>query len=292
MRFALERERDRRELEDLTMEHIGRSGLEVGAFYDATLDALAALYDGCIHTGYWARGATKLTDAQRDLTELVMDTWKVLPGGHLLDLGCGHGGPAIHAAQRMGVQVTGVTVSAAQVQAASFAAKEAGVASLVEFQMADMTAMPFPDACFDGAFAIESLLFHVADKAAALAEIFRVLRPGASLAIADHFLMRKMPLADRQLAADMLRAAPLLTLTQVFELVEEAGFDLVKSVEITRAVRVTAPYLVAALKERRDALIACVGAEGVQAVEEAVREYNRIYLEGQGYVVLEACKTR
>ena len=30
----------------------------VANFYDATVDAFGALFDGCVHTGYWAGGAT------------------------------------------------------------------------------------------------------------------------------------------------------------------------------------------------------------------------------------------
>lgn len=277
---------------DTVKEPAGRSGLEVGAYYDATLDAFGAVFDGSIHVGYWSRGATTLLQAQTDLTDVVLDACQVPSGGRLLDLGCGQGGPAIHAAQRLDVHVTGVTVSAGQVEQATAAAERACVTSLVDFAVADMTRLPFPDASFDSAYAIESLLFHVADKAAAFAEIARVLRPGAALVAADYALTRDMPVEDRHLAEQVLFTAPLLTEGQMNDLAVASGLAPVRVASITTDVRASAAALTGAAVERREALVACVGQEGFAAITEAIAQYNRIYVEAQDYVLLEARRLR
>lgn len=59
---------------------------------------------------YWEDGGT-LEDAQRDKLELIAQKLDLRPGQRLLDVGCGWGSMAIHAAREHGVSVVGVTLS-------------------------------------------------------------------------------------------------------------------------------------------------------------------------------------
>jgi ubiquinone/menaquinone biosynthesis C-methylase UbiE len=88
--------------------------------------------------------------------------------GELLDVGCGGGAHAVAFAER-GWGVTGVDVSAAQLELAR--------ARGVEVVQADATALPFEDATFDAAV---SMFTHtdVGDFARVASEAARVLRPG------------------------------------------------------------------------------------------------------------------
>jgi len=63
--------------------------------------------------GYWASART-LEQAQEDKLEMICRKLELAPGMHLLDIGCGWGGLARHAALHHGVQVTGITVSTEQ----------------------------------------------------------------------------------------------------------------------------------------------------------------------------------
>jgi cyclopropane-fatty-acyl-phospholipid synthase len=63
--------------------------------------------------GYWER-ATTLDEAQEHKLEMICRKLQLRPGQTLLDIGCGWGGLARHAAERHGVQVTGITVSREQ----------------------------------------------------------------------------------------------------------------------------------------------------------------------------------
>ena len=91
--------------------------------------------------------------------------------GRLLDVGCGGGAHAVELAAH-GWSVTGVDVSAAQVELARVRGIDA-----VE---ADAAQLPFEDASFDAAV---SMFTHtdVDDFAAVLREVARVLRPGGRL---------------------------------------------------------------------------------------------------------------
>lgn len=261
----------------------------IAAFYDATVDAFGALFDGCVHTGYWARGAETLSRAQTDLTDLVLDPHDVGVDARFVDLGSGQGGPAIHTARRFGAQVVGVTLSAAQAAAATAAAQETDVDKQVEFQVEDMRSTGLPDESCDGAYAMESV-FHVPDKATAFAEIFRVLKPGAAVSIADYHQVHEMSEEDFAIATGMLAAAPLTALDEWVSLLTGAGFVSVEARDISADVVRSAAAMREAVVERREALTAAVGPQGYEMVGGAVAQYTRLFTEGQGFALFTARK--
>ena len=65
--------------------------------------------------GYW-KGAATLDQAQENKLELVCRKLMLEPGMRLLDIGCGWGALARHAARNFGVEVVGITLSAPQQQ--------------------------------------------------------------------------------------------------------------------------------------------------------------------------------
>ncbi|MCB1746069.1 MAG: cyclopropane fatty acyl phospholipid synthase [Gammaproteobacteria bacterium] len=74
----------------------------------------AMLGESMVYTcGYWA-GADDLEQAQADKLELVCRKLDLRPGMRVLDIGCGWGGFARHAAAHHGVEVVGVTISRSQ----------------------------------------------------------------------------------------------------------------------------------------------------------------------------------
>ena len=100
---------------------------------------------------------------------------------HLLDVGSGTGGPAVHIARRTGCRVTGIDVNAVGVDAGTALAENAGLAARVAFHRGDAAEMPFADASFDAALSMN--VFNVfPDKRRVLAGLHRVLRPGGTWA--------------------------------------------------------------------------------------------------------------
>ncbi len=97
-------------------------------------------------------------------------------GGPLLDLGCGHGR---HAAQL--APILSQTIVGLDVDPLSLASREEGFLPV----LGDLRALPFHSATFRGAYAWYSTLFVFTDEEhpAMLAEIARVLRPGAPFAL-------------------------------------------------------------------------------------------------------------
>jgi cyclopropane-fatty-acyl-phospholipid synthase len=108
---------------------------------------------------FFSRGATTLEEAQEAKHELTCQKLALEPGQRVLDVGSGWGAFAIHAAQRHGVHVTGITVSPPQVEVARRLAAEAGVADRVDFRVADYRE-PVPGEPFDAVASI-GMVEHV-----------------------------------------------------------------------------------------------------------------------------------
>ncbi|MFB6591499.1 class I SAM-dependent methyltransferase [Streptomyces diastaticus] len=85
---------------------------------------------------YWQDDAT-LESAQCDKLDLICRKLGLGPGMRLLDVGCGWGAMALHAAREYGVQVVGVTLSREQAAYARKRAAEQGLADRVEIRVQD-----------------------------------------------------------------------------------------------------------------------------------------------------------
>jgi SAM-dependent methyltransferase len=85
-----------------------------------------------------------------------------------------------------GCRVTGIDLAPHFVENANFFSEMTKQTERVHFVQGSATALPFPDAHFDGAWHLH-MCMNVPDKAAMYAEIFRVLKPGATFVLHDPF---------------------------------------------------------------------------------------------------------
>lgn len=105
-------------------------------------------------------------------------------GGSVLDAGSGLGGPARVLAERFGYHVTGVDLTPGYVELAHRLAELTGSGDRVDYQVADLLALPFADGTFDGAYS-QHVAMNVEDRAAMYRELRRVLKTGAGFAFHD-----------------------------------------------------------------------------------------------------------
>jgi cyclopropane-fatty-acyl-phospholipid synthase len=108
----------------------------------------------------FSRGAHTLEEAQQTKLELVATKLALKPGQRVLDVGCGWGSFAIHAATHHDVSVVGITLSERQADLARQRVAAAGVSERVEIRVADYRNLA--DGPFDAITSI-GMVEHVGD---------------------------------------------------------------------------------------------------------------------------------
>ncbi|MDC2974915.1 methyltransferase domain-containing protein, partial [Prochlorococcus sp. AH-736-K09] len=160
----------------------------VASAYDSwTQDKLLErLWGEHIHLGFYPPDK-KNVDFRKAKIQFVHELvrWsgldKLPSGSNILDVGCGIGGSSRILAEYYGFNVTGITISPAQVKRAS----ELTPSGLnCNFQVMDALDLKFEDGSFDGVWSVEAGA-HMNDKFKFADEMLRILRPGGYFALAD-----------------------------------------------------------------------------------------------------------
>lgn len=155
------------------------------------------------------------------------------PDSRVLDVGCGVGGPMRTIARFSGSTVVGLNNNTYQVERARLHNRRAGLEARCEVVEGDFMAMPFPDASFDAAYAVEATV-HAPRLAGVYAEVARVLKPGGLLASYEWAMTPGFDPANRD--HRLIRAeieftnglVHLSTTAEIAEAVAEAGLELVQ----------------------------------------------------------------
>ena len=128
--------------------------------------------------GYFPEGNEDLATAQRLKLEHICRKLMLSPGQTLLDIGCGWGALAIHAAREHGAQVVGITLSTNQYELARERVREQGLEDRVEIRLQDYRDVP-GEAVFDRITSV-GMFEHVGLKNLRpyFDVMYRLLKPG------------------------------------------------------------------------------------------------------------------
>ena len=162
---------------------------DIRSHYNLTTVFYRLLWGRHIHHGLWSEDelaanvvAAKSKIAQQRLTDTLAAEAGIKPGERVLDVGCGMGSSAIHLADKLQCQVTGVTISSVQRHWARSCARWHGVRQRTEFLCADAERIELPPAAFDVVWSIECTE-HLFDKARFFNNVVQWLKPGGRVAI-------------------------------------------------------------------------------------------------------------
>ena len=204
---------------------------------------------------------TTLEQAQADKHELICRKLglHVRPGQRLLDVGCGWGSMAIHAARHHRAEVVGITISKEQALRARQRVEEAGVADRVEIRLQD-----YRDLCGERFEAVSSIGMFEHVGQARTAEYFGILRG----LLSDHGRLLNHAISSVRGSRLPRRSftyryvfpdGELLDVADVCAAMESAGFE-VRDVESLREHYArTLRHWVANLEDGWDRAVALVG---------------------------------
>ena len=202
-----------------------------------------------------------LDQAQTDKHELICRKLRLQKDQRLLDVGCGWGSLAIHAAERFGARVVGVTLSRKQAELASKRVAEAGVADRVTIRLQDERDVH--DGPYDAISSV-GMFEHVGAKrlSSYFEHIRELLRPGGRLL--NHGISRppgSRAFTNRRTFLNLyvFPDGDLSEIGDVVGLIQKAGLE-VRDVESLREhYALTLHRWVSNLERHRDECVSLVG---------------------------------
>lgn len=117
----------------------------------------------------------------------LADRLPIQAGQHIVDIGCGLGGPARYIAKRFQCKVSGVDITRPFVEAANKLTALLNMEDHVKIELGDGQHLPYANASFDGGYTLH-VTMSVADRPRFFKEAYRVLKPGAFFALTEHGL--------------------------------------------------------------------------------------------------------
>jgi SAM-dependent methyltransferase len=187
---------------------------------------------------------------------------------HVLDVGCGSGGPALFVAHESGCKVTGVDINENGIANARQAADESGLQSRARFEKVDADgALPFGDETFSAVICNDAIN-HLRDRPRILADWTRVLRRGGRLLFTDPITVTGI-IDNNEIAIRSSIGYFLFTPEGMNEqLLDRAGLALVHREDATENVASIAQRWHQARARRREELVRLEGQahfDGAQA---------------------------
>jgi sarcosine/dimethylglycine N-methyltransferase len=155
-------------------------------------------------------------------------------GGIILEVASALGAPARYIARRFSSMVVCVDMDPRMHAAAAAVNRLEGVHRIVQPVLARTERLPLADGSCDGAWSQDAMC-HM-DKPAVLAEVARVLKPGAVFAFTDFIAERSITPGDLEMLKRLWAFPSLFTLPRYSAALTESGFEVLHAEDRTKAV--------------------------------------------------------
>ena len=183
------------------------------------------------------------------------DQLQVQPKSHVLEVGSGSGGPAVHLAAVRGCQVTGVDINHNGVRNAARLASSRGVADRVNFRAVDAShPLPFPAATFDTVVSNDAMC-HIANRLEVLRDWRRVVRPHGRILFTDAMIVTGLVSHEELAVRSSIGFYLFLPPGENERLIVQAGFRLLGSEDVTDGAAAIAQRWHDAREQHRVALV-------------------------------------
>ncbi len=242
-------------------------------FFRAFLDGPTLTYTCC----YFMRPDESLEEAARHKLELVARKLELEPGDRVLDLGCGWGNFAFHAAEERGCAVTAVNLAEEQVRHIRTEVERRGLGGRVEVVEADGASLPV-DRPWDKV-AVIGMSEHVEDKPPFFRRLREYTRPGGLVLL--HSIMTPRPVEKLPgtgswefLKTYIFPVGELKPLGYHVAALEEEDFEVLDVESLTDHYALTCERWLRNLEAAEEKLV----AEGI--ADRATIRYYKLYLAG------------
>jgi len=271
-----------------------RDARSVRHHYDLSNDFFALfLGDSMTYScALFSQGASTLEEAQEAKLELVCRKLALSPGERVLDIGCGWGSFAIHAAANHGVHVVGITLSEPQAALARRHAAERGLADRVDIRVMDYRGLGGEP--FDAVASI-GMVEHVGSNQIDVyaQQVARLVKPGGL--VLNHGIARLRvgdpeagPFSERYVFPD---AAP-LHLSRIQLALERAGLEAEHVEGLRGDYAETLRHWAARLDENLEEAIRLAGPERIRVWRLYLRAARRGFESGFTSIYQVRCSRR
>lgn len=195
------------------------------------------------------------TEESREIPQLL----GIGAASHVLEVGCGSGGYALHLAEKVGCRIVGLDINAAGVRNANELAAARGLQARAHFEQCDASkGLSFGGDAFDAVFA-NDVLCHLPGRAGVLVEIFRVVKPGGRMIFSDALVVGGMVTHEEIAARSSIGFYVYSPPGENEQLMERAGFRDIRALDTTQNAACIAKRWHDAREKRKEDLEAVEG---------------------------------
>jgi len=200
---------------------------------------------------------------------------------HVLEIGSGAGGCGLHLAGALNCRVVGLDANAEGVRNSNSLAQSRGLSGLASFQQADAgERLPFDNESFDAAYSNDAFC-HVPNRAALLAEIHRVLKPGGRLLYSDALVVSGLITNEELATRSSIGYYLFAPLGENEKIIKAAGFELLSAIDTSEGAAAIAKRWRDARSKRKAALISVEGETNFSGLQKFLECVHTLTGEGR-----------